>query len=346
MKAYQLVAWRQPPELREVPVPEPEGREVLVRIGGACACHTDLSVMDWAPGAHAYDLPFTLGHENAGWVEAVGPGVTAWRPGNAVVVYGPWGCGTCAACRQGREPLCERTATEDVPIGGFGRDGGMAEYMLVPEERWLVPLGDLDPVDAAPLADAGLTPYHAVKPLLPLLVPGTTALVIGVGGLGHMAVQLLSALSTATLIAVDVGEDKLRLARELGAGQVVAAGPSAAAEIRELTHGLGAMVVLDCAGTDETMRLAAASARLGGAVRIIGLGGGTLPFGYGALPWDCSLTMPYWGSVTELTEVIDLAAAGRIMPRTERFTLDRAGEAYARLREGAVQGRAVVTPGH
>ncbi len=344
MKAYQLVAWQQPPELRDVPVPEPGIGEVLIKVAGACACHTDLSVMDWPPGAHAYDLPFTLGHENAGWVEAVGPGVMGWSPGDPVAVYGAWGCGRCAACREGREPLCERTAREDVAIGGFGRDGGMAEYMLVPEARWLIPLDDLDPRDAAPLADAALTPYHAIKSALPLLAPGTSALVIGVGGLGHMAVQLLGALSSARVIAIDVSEAKLRFARELGADVTVMAGPSAAGEIREVTRGLGAMVVLDCAGTDETMRLAAGCARLGGAVRIIGLGGGTVPFGYGALPWDCSLTMPYWGSIPELNEVLELARAGRIKARVEPFPLERADEAYERLRAGSILGRAVVTP--
>jgi propanol-preferring alcohol dehydrogenase len=344
LKAYQVVAWQQAPELREVPVPEPKHGEVLIKIGGACACHTDLNVLEWPPGAHKYDLPFTLGHENAGWVEEVGPGVTGWRPGDAVAVYGPWGCGQCASCRQGRESLCERTATHDVPIGGFGLDGGMAEYMLVPDQRWLVSLEDLDPRDAAPLADAALTPYHAVKQALPLLVPGTTALIVGVGGLGHMAVQLLRALSSARVIAVDVSEEKLRFARDLGADEAISAGPTAADEILEITRGLGAAVVIDCAGTDQSMRLAGASAQLGGAVYIIGLGGGVLPFGYGALPWGCSLTMPYWGSITELSEVLALARSGRIAAHTERFSLEKAELAYDGLRRGAILGRAVVIP--
>lgn len=344
MKAYQLVEWQQPAEFRDVPVPEPGIGQVLIKVGGACACHTDLRVMGWPVGTHAYDLPFTLGHENAGWIEALGAGVGGWRPGDAVAVYGPWGCGRCAACRQGREALCERSAEFDVAIGGFGRDGGMAEYMLVPNARWLVPLGELDPRDAAPLSDAALTPYHAIKSTLSLLSPGAWALVIGVGGLGHMAVQLLRAVSPAAVIAVDVDESKLKFAREVGADETVAAGDSAAGEIRELTHGLGAMVVFDCVGSDETMRLATAVARAGGAVQIIGLAGGTLPFGYGALPFDCSLTIPYWGSVVELMEVLELARSGRIRAHTERFTLEQAADAYARLRAGALLGRAVVTP--
>ena len=344
MQAYQLVEWQRPPELRDVAVPEPGPGEVLVKVGGACVCHTDLRVMGWPAGAHAYELPFTLGHENAGWVEVVGAGVDGWRPGDAVAVYGAWGCGRCAACREGREMLCERAALVDVPIGGFGRDGGMAEYMLVPSSRWLVPLNGLDPRDAAPLSDAALTPHHAIKSTLPLLGGGASALVIGVGGLGHMAVQLLHAVTPAQVIALDVRESKLELARAVGADETILAGESAAEEVRELSGGPGATVVFDCVGSDETMRLAGAVARPGGAVQVIGLAGGTLPFGYGAWPFGCSLTIPYWGSVGELVEVVELARAGRIRARTERFPLGRVADAYARLRAGAVEGRAVITP--
>ncbi|MBN2204786.1 MAG: NAD(P)-dependent alcohol dehydrogenase [Thermoleophilia bacterium] len=344
MQAYQLVEWQQPPELRDVPVPEPGPGQVLIKVGGACACHTDLRVMDWPAGLHPYELPFTLGHENAGWVEVLGAGVDGWRPGDAVVVYGPWGCGRCAACRQGREMQCERNALIDTPIGGFGLDGGMAEYMLVPSARFLAPLHELDPRDAAPLADAALTPYHAISSSSGLLRPGTWALVIGVGGLGHMAVQLLRAVTPAQVVAIDVDGSKLELARELGADETVPAGESAAGQVRELTGGLGATVVFDCVGSDETLKLAADVARDGGAVQVIGLAGGTLPFGYGALPFGCSLTIPYWGSVTELMEVLELARSGAVRAHTERFSLENAAEAYARLRAGDLLGRAVVTP--
>jgi len=344
MQAYQLVEWRRPPELREVPVPEPGPGEVVLKVGGSCACHTDLRVMDWPPGTHAYDLPFTLGHETAGWVESVGPGVPAWRPGDAVAVYGAWGCGRCAACREGREMLCERNAVADVPVGGFGRDGGMAEYILVPSARWLVSIEGLDPRDAAPLADAALTPYHAIASTRDLLRPGSWALVIGVGGLGHMAVQLLRATTAARVVAVDVDEARLRLAREVGAEHAVLAGESAAGHVRDLVGGLGATVVIDCVGSDATLALAVAVARPGGAVQVIGLAGGTLPFGYGRVPFGCGVTMPYWGSVGELVEVVELARAGRIRAHTERFPLARVADAYARLRAGTVVGRAVITP--
>lgn len=344
MKAYQLTAWQQPPELREVEVPEPGPGEVLIKVGGAGACHSDLHVMEWPAGVLPYELPFTLGHENAGWVERLGVGVTGFEAGEPVAVYGPWGCGRCVACRQGRETLCEHAAEIGAAGGGLGRDGGMAEYMLVPSPRLLVPLGDLDPRNAAPLTDAALTPYHAIKLALPLLQPGATALVIGVGGLGHMAVQLLRAVSAARVIAVDVDEAKLALAREVGADETVVSGEQAAARVRELTGGLGAIAVFDCVGSDQTMQLAAASARPGGSVLVIGLAGGTLPFGFGALPFDVSLTIPYWGSVVELIEVLELARAGVIRAHTERFPLERVEDAYARLRDGTLAGRAVITP--
>jgi propanol-preferring alcohol dehydrogenase len=344
MQAYQLVEWQQAPELRDVDIPEPGPGEILIKVGGAGACHSDLHVMEWPAGTLPYELPFTLGHENAGWIEAVGPGVTGWDLGAGVAVYGPWGCGRCRACRSTLETLCERGAEIGAAGGGLGRDGGMAEYMLVPDTRLLVPLGDLDPRDAAPLSDAALTPYHALKLALPKLVPGTSVLVIGVGGLGHMAVQLARAMSPADVIAVDVDRGKLELAREVGATATVEAGEGAAEAVRELTGGRGVTVVLDCVGTDATLSLDAAAVASGGAVMVIGVAGGTLPLTFSALPFDTSITHPYWGSAIELAEVLELARTDRIHAHVEHFPLERAGEAYQRMREGSLNGRAVITP--
>ncbi|MBX5475256.1 MAG: NAD(P)-dependent alcohol dehydrogenase [Thermoleophilia bacterium] len=344
MKAYQMVAWQRPPELREVEVPEPGPGQVLIKVAGAGACHSDLHVMDWPEGAIAGELPFTLGHENTGWVEEVGAGVEGLEHGQAVAVYGPWGCGRCRACRQSKENYCERQAELGAFGGGLGLDGGMAEYMLVPAARLLVPLGDLDPVEAAPLTDAGLTPYHAIKRSLHRLVPGTTTVVIGVGGLGHMALQILRALSGTSTVAVDVDPSKLELARRVGADDVVPAGEEAAAQIRELTRGLGAALVLDFVGSDATLALAAQVAAAEGEISVVGLAGGTHAFRFGSLPFECALTIPYWGSAVELMEVIELARRGKIEAHVERFPLERAAEAYARLREGRIEGRAVVVP--
>jgi alcohol dehydrogenase, propanol-preferring len=344
MLAYQLVEWQQPPELREVDMPEPGAGEVLVKVGGAGACHSDLHVMEWPAGALPYELPFTLGHENAGWIESVGAGVTGWAPGDAVAVYGPWGCGHCRACRTTLETLCEHGTEIGAAGGGLGRDGGMAQYMLVPDPRLLVPLGNLDPRDAAPLSDAALTPYHAIKLALPKLTPGTTVLVIGVGGLGHMAVQLVRALTPSNIIAVDVDATKLAHARELGASHTVQAGESAAAEIAELTAGRGATLVLDCVGNDATLQLDVKSVAAGGSVMVIGVAGGTLPVTFGTMRFDASITYPYWGSRIELAEVLELARAGHITAHVERFPLEQAPQAYERMREGKLAGRAVITP--
>ena len=344
MKAYQLTAWQAQPELREVPVPEPGPGEVLIKVGGAGACHSDLHLMEWPPGTMGFDPPFTLGHENAGWVEALGAGVEGLELGEPVAVYGPWGCGRCRACRLSAENYCERQAEIGAFGGGLGLDGGMAEYMLVPHSRLLLPLGDLDPREAAPLSDAALTPYHAIKRSLHLLTPGSTAVVIGVGGLGHMGVQILRALSPARIVAVDVSAEKLRLAREVGADEAIAAGAEAGAEIRELTAGLGAELVVDMVGSEDSIALAAAVARFESHVTVVGLAGGKFEFGFGALPFEAQLTIPYWGSAVELTEVLDLARAGRIRAHVERFELDRAPAAYERMREGSLDGRAVICP--
>ena len=344
MNAYQLTAWQSQPELREVPVPEPGPGEVLIKVGGAGACHSDLHLMEWPPGTMGFEPPFTLGHENAGWVEALGAGVEGLEIGEAVAVYGPWGCGRCRACRLSAENYCERQAEIGAFGGGLGRDGGMAEYMLVPHSRLLLPLGDLDPREAAPLSDAALTPYHAIKRSLHLLVPGSTAVVIGVGGLGHMGVQILRALSPARIVAVDVAAEKLRLAGEVGADEAVLAGESAAEAIRELTAGLGAELVVDMVGSDDSIALAAAVGRFGSQLTIVGLAGGKFEFGFGALPFEAQLTIPYWGSAVELAEVLDLARAGQIHAHVERFDLDHAADAYARIREGSLDGRAVICP--
>lgn len=348
MKALQLVAWQHAPELREVADPEPGPGEVVVRIAGAGACHSDLHLMaDFPPGMLPFEPPFTLGHENAGWVHALGAGVTGLEIGQPVAVYGAWGCGSCRRCRQGMENYCERQAEIGVMGGGLGADGGMAPFMRVPSARFLVPIGDLDPVDAAPLTDAGLTPYHAVKRSLPLLIPGSHAVVIGAGGLGHIAVQLLRELSAATVIAVDQRTEPLELCAQVGADHTVTSGVEGhdtAAEIRELTGGKGADVVIDCVGVNVTMALGAAVGRPLGHLTVVGLGGGTLPFTFFALPYEMSVAATYWGTLPELVELIELAVRGRVRAHVQRFDLDHAAQVYDDLKAGRLRGRAVVVP--
>ncbi|MCI4354641.1 MAG: alcohol dehydrogenase catalytic domain-containing protein, partial [Thermoplasmata archaeon] len=260
MKALVLPAWQAEPELRELPVAEPGPGEVRLRVGGSGACHSDLHLMDWPAGTLGFDPPFVLGHEIAGWIDTLGPGVEGLASGDPVAVYGPWGCGRCRACRTGAENYCERSAELKVMAPGIGHDGGMAEYVVVPA-RLLVPLGDLDPVDAAPLTDAGLTPYHAIKRSLPMLVPGTTAVVIGAGGLGHMGIQILRALAPSRIVAIDPADDKRQLALDSGADLALAPEDDATERVRAATAGLGAELILDMLGSDATLAMAAAMAR-------------------------------------------------------------------------------------
>ncbi|MFG2881125.1 NAD(P)-dependent alcohol dehydrogenase [Streptomyces sp. NPDC048297] len=343
MRAFQLVRAQEPPELREVPVPEPGPGQVLVKIGGAGACHSDLHIMENPSPGGGTRLPFSLGHENAGWVETPGPGVSGFAPGDPVMVYGAWGCGVCVNCREGRENYCQEGMHQGGGLSGY--DGGMAEYLLVPAARFLVPLGDLDPREAAPLSDAGLTSYHAVKRSLHLLGPGSTAVVIGAGGLGQMAIQFLRALSAATtVVAVDSAAGKLETARRMGADEVLLAGDQAVTRIKDMTRQQGAELVLDMVGVDATLRTAAQVARTLGHVTIVGIGGGALPVNFLSPPHECSVASPYWGYIPELMEVITLARQGKVTMLVEHFPLDRAAEAYRLLHEGKIKGRAVITP--
>ena len=343
MQAFQFVAAQKPAELREVPVPEPGLGQVLIKIGGAGACHSDLHILEGPPKPGPAPAPFTLGHENAGWVEKLGPGATGFAKGDPVIVYGPWGCGLCMNCRVGKENYCQDPRR--IKAGGLGSDGGMAPYLLVPSTRFLIPLGKLDPREAAPLTDAALTSYHAVKRSLHQLGAGSTAVVIGAGGLGQMAIQVLRALSGATtVIAVDTSVEKLEIAKRMGADEVLLSGDKAVKRIRDMTREQGAELVLDLVGTNPTLQMVAQVSRVLGHLTIVGLGGGALPVNFFSPARECSVASTFWGSVPELIEVISLAQAGKIKMLVEHFPLERAGEAYHLLNEGKIHGRAVIVP--
>ncbi|MEO3784362.1 NAD(P)-dependent alcohol dehydrogenase [Actinocorallia sp. B10E7] len=354
MRALRLTAWKSDPVLVEVPEPDPEPGQVVVRVAGAGACHSDLHLMrDFDEGSLPWGPPFTLGHENAGWVHRIGRGVTGLEPGMPVAVHGPWGCGFCSRCRLGIDTYCERPDAAPVPSGGggLGLDGGMAEFLLVPDARFLVPLPPgLDPVTAAALTDAGLTPYHAVRRSWPKLPPGSTAVVIGVGGLGHLAVQILRATTAARVIAVDTRPKALDLALESGAHLALRSGgpdgttAEVAARIREQTSGRGADVVLDFVGSDGTLALAAAIPRMLGDLTLVGIGGGRLDFSFFSPPYETSVQSTYWGSRPELAEVLELAAQGLLKPALTRFPLEEAMTAYRLMERGELVGRAVITP--
>ena len=348
MRALRLMSWKSEPVLQEVADPTAGPGQVVVRIGGAGVCHSDLHLMhDFDAGLLPWGPPFTLGHENAGWVHQLGDGVTGLQVGQPVAVYGPWGCGHCERCILGIETYCEDLPHAPVPGGGggLGADGGMAELMLVPDARQIVPLPEgLEPVSAAPLTDAGLTPYHAVRRSWPKLDPRSTAVVIGVGGLGHLAIQILKATTSARVIAVDQRPEALALASTVGADQVLRSGPDTAAEVRDATGGHGADVVLDFVGVEPTIATAVAAARHLADVTIVGIGGGSFAFSFFSIPYEVSLQTTYWGTRPELAEVLALAARGLLTPKVTTYGLEDGAQAYLDLQAGTIDGRAVVVP--
>ena len=344
MKALQYTAIGKPPEIREVPAPEPGPGEVLVKVTAAGVCHSDEYFMSLPSEEFEFPLPLTLGHEGAGIVAGLGAGALGVKEGDSVAVYGAWGCGRCRACATGAENYCTNAVAMNVVWPGFDAPGFMAEYVIVPSPRHLVPLGDLDPVRNVPLTDAGLTPYHAIKPSLSKLVPGSTAVVIGAGGLGHLAIQMLRALSPAQVIALDIGDDKLGFAREVGAHAAFPSDPSAIEAVRDLTGGRLADAVFNFVGIQATADLAAKLVGHYSDIVMVGLGPGAIAVGLGTIPRGASVRTPVWGTLPELIEVLDLARSGAIKVETERFSLEDGPQAYERLHARTLRGRAVLVP--
>lgn len=344
MKAYRLHGWQSDPKLEDVDVPEPGPGEVLIKVAGAGVCSSDLHIVhEWSPEktpqVAGWKIPFTLGHENGGWIES---GDTRLEKGTPVVVNALWHCGSCHFCRAGETNYCE-VRDPSGTSGGMGRDGGMAEYLVAPT-RCVVPVPSFDPAEAAPLTDAGLTSYHAVKQVLPSLGPGTTVVVIGIGGLGHLAVEILRHLTGAKIIAVDRDEAALKLAAERGADLCLPSDDTTVTQVKDATGGLGATAVLEMVGIDATLAMAAQCLRHRGRVVMVGIGGGVFPLSYTNLPVGCSMMTILGGSMADLTEVVALAEAGKLKPHTTKYRLDEAADVFQKLHDGKVSGRAVLVP--
>lgn len=345
MRAVRFTDWKTKPSLKDVPKPAPGPGEVLLKVAGAGACHSDVAIYaDFEAGmVRGLDPEYTLGHENAGWVEEVGEGVTGFTKGDAYLVFGPIGCGHCTACSRGQDTYCENAATNPYQGIGLGRDGGMAEYLTVPA-RNLIPLGDADPVAAAPLADAALTPYHAIKLSLPQLNKGgATALVIGLGGLGQIAVQIIKALTGATVIATDMKPEAMELAASRGA-ITVPGGEGQVEKIREITGGRGVDAIFDFVGIKPTIELGQQTMAQGGRLTVVGIAGGVVQWSFFTNPYEAVITNTYWGTIEDLHEVVKMYQAGQIVPDVQRFTMDQALEAYDLLESGKLSARAVVMP--
>lgn len=357
MTAYRLPGWLQPPRLMTVDVPKPGPGEVLVRVAGNGLCHSDLS-MSQIPEefgtALGWRMPFTLGHEVGGWIEEFGDDPTGPAPpgaglsgarlaiGMPVALVSPTSCGHCRYCLRGLDSAC-RAGTAG---RGYGRDGGLAGYVVADATRAVVPLRTLDPVDAGPLTDAGATSYHAVKRVVRRLTPGSRAVVLGAGGLGAFAIQHLRAMTPALVVAVDRVPARLALAAELGAGETLAGiTGNTVKELTEICGGEGADAVIDFVGTDESIATGLGALAPGGAYGLVGAAGGKYRRAwYGGLPREAEIFTFQGSTIADLRDVIALAEAGLVRPLVDRFPLDRVAEAYGALEAGNLRGRAVVLP--
>jgi NAD+-dependent secondary alcohol dehydrogenase Adh1 len=323
-------------------VPEPrieEPDEVLVRVGGAGVCRTDLHIVQglW-DDALVVDPPYILGHENAGWVEEVGPAVRGVSPGDPVVVLPGLSDGTCATCRRGEDNLCETLVWI-----GIQRDGGFAELVKA-RERNMIPLPEgLEPRQAAPFADAGLTAYHVAKRAAAEMEPDGTAVIIGAGGLGHVGIQALRALSPVRIVVVEVSDVARRLAEDVGADQVLDGGDAPVERIQELTGGRGADAVLDFVAEGEVPGQAMAMLRPGGTYFVVGYGG-TLEVPTMEFLTEKRVIGNVGGTSAELMELMALADRGKVQLETVNYPLERINEAITDLRDLRVRGRAVVIP--
>jgi propanol-preferring alcohol dehydrogenase len=314
----------------------------VIRVEGAGFCHSDLHIISGEIQILPR-MPLTLGHENAGTVAAIGDGVRAVREGDRVAVYGGWGDGFCDYCAAGEENLCPTMQW----VGLSEHEGGYAEYLLVPHERYLVPLHTLEPKVAAPLTDAALTPYRAVTRALSAVPPDYPVLVIGCGALGQFGVKILRLLSGAEIIAIDLDDQKLATAREFGATHTINARDlEVQRRILDIARGVGVSAVFDFVGADSTLALALATTRPAGRVVQVGLAGGTAQVtALKTVKPEVSVSVSWWGNIRELREVIALVESGRLTPiPLEFWPLDKINDVYDRVKRGEVAGRAVLTP--
>lgn len=341
MKAVQVEAYEKTPVLHDVPDPQIKGPlEVIVRIGGAGVCRTDLHIIEgqWAEKS-GVTLPYTIGHENAGWVEAIGDAVSHVSVGDPVILHPLVTCGLCRYCRAGDDVHCESSA-----FPGIDSNGGYAEYLST-NARAVVKLDrSLEPADVAALADAGLTAYHAVAKVARQVRPGDKVVVIGAGGLGHIGVQVLMALSAAEIIVVDRSAEALALIKEMGADHVVQADGSQIQAVLDLTGGHGAEAIVDFVGEGGAIEDGVAMLRRAGSYYVIGYGGTLEIPTIDVISTEINFVGNLVGSYNDLVELMVLAAAGKVKLHTQKYPLSEFATALDDLDHGKVRGRAILVP--
>ncbi|SEF20738.1 NAD+-dependent secondary alcohol dehydrogenase Adh1 [Amycolatopsis pretoriensis] len=341
MKAVQVVGYDSPLEMTDVPAPEVTGPyDVLVRIGGAGVCRTDLHILEgqWKEKS-GVTLPYTIGHENAGWVHAVGSAVTNVAEGDKVIVHPLITCGLCRACRFGDDVHCEQSR-----FPGIDTAGGYAEYLKT-SARSVVKIDDsLVPADVAALADAGLTAYHAAAKAARRLRPGDKCVVIGAGGLGHIGIQVLKAITAAELIVVDRNPDAVKLAVSIGADHGVTGDGSQVSQVLDLTGGHGAETVIDFVGEGGATRDGIAMLRRAGDYHVVGYGENIDVPTIDIISTEINLIGNLVGSYNDLCELMVLAAQGRVKLHTARYRLEEFQTALDDLDAGRIRGRAILVP--
>lgn len=341
MKAARLHAYHEPLKLDQVDEPKVTGPlDVVVRIGAAGLCRTDLHIQEgqWAEKSQVH-LPYTPGHENAGWIHEVGSAVTNVEVGDTVIVHPYITCGLCRTCRVGDDMHC---ANGSFP--GINRDGGFAEFLLT-SARSVVKLDpSLQPAEIAALADAGLSAIHAVKKAIPVLGAGTRVVVIGAGGLGHIGIQCLKAYTPAEIIVVDPSEPALELARDLGADHTVNVNGSHVDTVRELTNGLGAQAIIDFVGENGAVEDGVAMIEDGGYYYVIGYGQNIDIPTIDVISREISFIGNLVGTYADLQDLMTLTAQGKVTLHTTTYPLDAVNDAMADLDNGRLQGRGILVP--
>jgi NAD+-dependent secondary alcohol dehydrogenase Adh1 len=341
MKAVRLHKFNTQPVIDDVPEPKISGPlDVIVKIGGAGVCRTDLHIMEgqWDAAMHT-PLPYILGHENAGWVHEVGSAVTNVAVGDTVILHPTPTDGLCHACRAGDDMHCENSE-----FPGLSRDGGMAEYLLTSARACIKLNPSTQPKDVAALADAGITAYHAVRKAIPLLYPGTTAVVIGAGGLGHIGIQCLATLTATNIVVVDANPDALKLAEQLGAQHTVVADGAQREAVADLTGGKGANVVFDFVAEQGAEADAWAMTGEAGSCYVIGYGGTLHIPTLDIISTERNITGNIVGTYNDLAELMALAQGGKVTLHTRVYPLDAAADALADLDAVRVRGRAILVP--
>ncbi|WP_327321373.1 NAD(P)-dependent alcohol dehydrogenase [Streptomyces sp. NBC_01210] len=341
MKAVQVIEYDEPPVLVDVPDPQITGPlDVIVKVGGAGVCRTDLHILEgqWSDKSGVV-LPYTIGHENAGWVQEVGQAVTNVKVGDPVILHPLVTCGLCRACRAGDDVHCMNSA-----FPGIDTDGGYAEYLKTTARSVVALDPSLEPASVAALADAGLTAYHAVAKAARVLRPGDRAVVIGAGGLGHIGIQVLRALSPVEMIVIDRSPDALALAKELGAEHTLVADGNESERVLELTGGHGAEAVLDFVGEGGAVETGVSCLRRNGNYYVIGYGGRLDVPTIDVISTEINFIGNLVGSYNDLSELMVLAAQGKVSLHTQRYPLASFRDALDDLSAGAVRGRAILIP--